>query len=464
MARSEYVESPRSSRRSRNNSHPIPPPAPEVDWSQPVDEEPHSPPRQTRRTTVRRTTILRDPAPPPWDHEDEEIPPRTPESRTSSSSYHPSHPFGHPSEHRRDRSTPSRSVASSRTSVHTVQPPRSSMNRQSDYRRPTVSVRDGSSAAGYEDDRLRDRKRSQSRPRSQIVTASLSQRTSRTFDPPSVSQSDSAGEDTETSYESHEDEDRAPRSHAERRLIPVSRDGRSRSRYGAAGRSDSRYRRPGDSARPVQEDFDDAESRHTPSLHEDPPPRTLLRSRSRPRAQSRSRSRPASVRRIQHRQPEDHVYDREENIDDDASAEESPAHDLRDRFERPTRSHKNRHSRTREHRRAKSEMHVKRSPPSKRYVSSMTVSGIAPGSSRRVRSSPKRYYETEVLEVEKRVRQHPPSASVRRSNTVHGSVAASQHQSVSSSTKRPSSTFLERLLGPPLPKHRHHAPEKPKKL
>lgn len=458
MARSDYVESPRSSRRNRNNSHPIPPPAPEVDWSQPVDEEPHSPPRQTRRTTVRRT-IVRDG---PWEHEDEELPPRTPESRTSSSSYHPSQPLGHRPEHRRDRSTPSRSVASSRTSVHTLQPPRSSMNRPSDYRRPTVSLRDGSSA-GYEDDHLRDRQRSQSRPRSHVVSIPLSRRTSRTFDPQSASESDSADGDTETSYD--EDEDRVTRSRTDNRLVPVNRGERSRSRYGTVKRSGRRYRRRGEPARPV-EDFDDTDSRQTPSVHEEPPPRTPSRSRSRPRAQSRSRSRSraVSVRRIQQQQQEDHVYDHEEDIGDDASADEAPTHDLRERFERPIGSHKDRHSRTREHRRAKSEMLTKRSPPSKRYVSSMTISGITPGSSRRARSSSKRYYETEVLEVEKRVRQHPPSASVRRSNTVHGSVAASQHQSVSSSTRRPSSTLLEKLFGPPLPKHRHHASEKPKKL
>lgn len=450
MARSDYVESPRSSRRNRKNSHPIPPPAPEVEWFQPVGEEPHSPPRQTRRTTVRRTVVGdRD-----WDNEDEEIPPRTPESRTSSSSYHPSRPLGRRSEHRRDRSTPSRSVASSRTSVHTLQPPRTSMSRPSDYRRPTVSLRDGSSA-GYEDDRSRDRNRSQSRPRSHIVSTPLSRRTSRTFEPHSQSESYTADE-SDTSFDSQEEEDRAPRSRAEHRLIPVNRAERSRSRYDAARRSDRQYRRRGNPARPVHEDFDDTDSRQTPSLHEAPPPRTPSR--------SRSRSRAVSVRRIQQRQLEDHVYERDENIDDDASAEEDATHDLHERFDRPTGSHKNRRSRTREHRRAKSEMLVKHSPPSKRYVSSVMISGVNPGSSRRVRSSPKRYYETEVVEVEKHVRPRPSSASVRRPNTVHGSVAASQHQSVSSSTKRPSPNFFERLLGPPLPKHRHYAPEKPKKL
>lgn len=462
MARSDYVESPRSSRRTRNTSHPIPPPAPEVDWSQPVDEEPHSPPRRTRTTTTTiRRSIVRDG---PWDHEDEEIPPRTPESRTSSSSYRPSHPLGHRSEHRRDRSTPSRSVASSRTSVHTLQPPRSSMNRQTGYRRPSVSLRDGSSA-GYEDDRPHDRNRSRSRPPSHVVSTPLSRRASRTFEPQATSDSDTADEDTETSYDSHEEENRDARSRADNRLVPIAQAERSRSRYDTTRRSDRRYGRRGEPARPVEEDFDDADSRQTPSLPDDPPPRTPSRSRSRPRAQSRSRSRAVSVRRIQPRQQDDHVYDRHENSDHDASAEDSPAHDLRERFERPTGSHKDGRKGTREHRRAKSEMHhTTRSPPSKRYVSSATVAGVPPGSSRRVKSSPKRYYETEVVEVQKRVRQRPPSASVRRPNTVHGSVAPSQHQSVSSSTKRPSSKFLERLLGPPLPKHRHRAPEKPKKL
>lgn len=455
MARSDYGESPRSSRRSRKNSHLIPPPAPEVDWSQPVDEEPDSPPRRTR-TTIRHTTI-RDGN---WDREDEEIPPRTPESRTSSSSYHPSHLYHRRSEHRRDRSTPSRSVASSRTSVHTLQPPRSSMNRPADYRRPSVSVRNGSSV-GYEDERSRDRQRSQSRPRSHVVSTPLSRKTSRTFERQSATESDTVDDDTELSYDSHEEDDREARSRAEHRLIPVSPAERSRSRYDVARRSDRRYRRRGEPARPVEEDFDDTDSRQTPSLHEEPPPRTPSRSCSRPRAQSRSRSRVVSVRRIQQ---DNHVYDPDENVDDDASAEESPAHDLRKRFERPTGSHKDGRSRTREHRRARSEMHTKRSPPSKRYVSSVAIPGVTSGSSYRVRSSPKRYYETEVVEVEKRVRQRPPSSSVRRSNTVHSSVAASQHQSVSPSTKRPSPKIFERLFRPPLPKHRHHAPEKPKKL
>lgn len=457
MAKSDYVESPRSSRRNRNNSHSIPPPAPEVDWSQPVDEEPHSPPRQTHRTTVRRT-VVRDG---PWEHEDEEIPPRTPESRTSSSSYRPSQPLGHRPEHRRDRSTPSRSVASSRTSVHTLQPPRSSMNRPPEYRRPTVSLKDGS--AGYEDGHLRDRQRSQSRPPSHVVPISLSRRNSRTFDPQSASDSDSADGDTETSYE--KDEDRVPRRRTDNRLVPLSRGERSRSRYDTVTRSGRRYRRRGELSRPV-EDFDDTDSRQTPSIHEEPPPRAPSRSRSRPRVQSRSRSRSraASVRRIEERQQKDHVYEQEEDIGDDVSVDKVSAHDLRERFERPIGGHEDRRSRTREHRRTKSEMLTKNSPPSKRYVSSVTISGINPGSSRRARSSSKRFYETEVLEVEKRIRQHPPSASVRRSNTVHGSVAASQQQSVSSSTRRPSSTFLEKLFRPPLPKHRHHAPEKPKKL
>lgn len=457
MATSDYVASPRSSRRNRTNSHPIPPPAPEVDWSLPVDQVPHSPPRRSRTTTTVRRTLVRHRD---WNNEEEEIPPRTPESHTSSSSYHPSQPLGRRSDHRRDRSTPSPSVASSRTSVHTLQPPpRSSMNRQTDYRRPTVSLRDGSSA-GYQANPSRDRNRSQSRPPSHIISAPLSRRTSRTFEPHSESESDTADEDSDTSCDSRGDEDRAPRSRAEHRLVPVHRAERSRSRYDAAGPSDPPYKRRGEPARPTDEDFDDADSRQTPSLHEAPPPRTPSRSRSRPRTHhSRSRSRAVSVRRI-----EGHAHERDEDNDDDASAGEDATHDLHERFDRPIGSHKNRRSGTREHRRAKSEMLVKRPPPSKRYVSSMSIPGVDPGSSRRVRSSSKRYYETEIVEVEKRLRLLPPFTSARRPNTVHGSVAAPQHQSVSSSTKRPSPNFLDRFLGTPLPKHRHRAPEKPKKL
>lgn len=465
MARSDYVESPRSSRRSRKNSHPIPPPAPEVDWSQPVDQDPHShsQPRQARRPTVRHTVVRdRDDV---WDHRDEEIPPRTPESRTSSSSCHPTYPPGHRSDHRRDRSTPSRSVASSRTSVHTVQPPRSSMNRQSDYRRPTVALRDATSAA-FADDRSRDRQRSQSRPRSHALAASLSRRTSRTFDRQSAFGSDTENDDTASSFDSHDEEDRPPRSRAENRLVPVRRVERSRSRHDAARRSDRQDSRRREPSRPIQEDFYDTDSGQALSLHEEPLPRTPTRSRSQPRAQSRSRSRAVSVSRTLPHEREDHVYDHDDDASsDDASAEESSTHNLRQRFEQPTRSHKNHPSRTREHRRTRSEMHVRRSSPSNRYVSSVTILGVTPGSSGRVRSSRKEYDATEIVEVEKHVRQRPPSASTRRPNTVHGSVAASQHQSVSSSTKRPSSAFLDRFFRPPLPKPRHHhTPEQPKKL
>ncbi|KUI55162.1 Putative E3 ubiquitin-protein ligase ARI4 [Cytospora mali] len=58
------------------------------------------------------------------------------------------------------------------------------------------------------------------------------------------------------------------------------------------------------------------------------------------------------------------------------------------------------------------------------------IGGNHPGSSHRVSSSSKRYYDTEVVSMEKPDRHHPPSASLRRSNTVSGSqAAASQHHS-----------------------------------
>lgn len=84
---------------------------------------------------------------------------------------------------------------------------------------------------------------------------------------------------------------------------------------------------------------------------------------------------------------------------------------LRDRFE-PRDSRRQRHkSHGREPRRRRSESHADPSSTPKR-------------------SSSKGYYDTEVMSVERPGRHHPPSASLRRSNTIGGSqAAASQHHS-----------------------------------
>lgn len=461
MARPEYSESPRSSRSTRKNPRNVLPPAPEVDWSKPVDEGPASPPRRSRRERTRDRSRHTDAD---WDQEEEELPPppRTPDSRTSSSSYHPSHDLDRRSGYRQEQSTSSSSTATSRTSVVTPQPTRSSMTRQPIYTRPSVSIR-GTSSAGYEDGISRASRRSQSHARSAHMVSSLSRSRN-----PSLSEFESQYEDTEMTDDNRED-GRGARSHWENTMVHVSRGDPSPSRSRSRSRSRPDRRRSGYRQRrrheetviPVQEDYDETESRHPPSHHEEPPsPRTPTR--------TRSLSRAASVRQILHHQEDDHVYDRENDMDNDADSEDPPSRhdrDLRERFERPITSHKHGHNGIRDHRRTQSERHAKRSPPSKRYVSSAKILGIDPGSSRRVRSSPKRYYESEILEVEKHDRHHPPSTSLRRSNTVNGSMPTSQHQSVSSSRKRSSSsTFLGNFFGSSLHGHHHQAPDKPVKL
>lgn len=450
MARSDYEESPRSSRRSRTNSRTIPPPAPEVDWSAPVEEEAASPRRRRKTERDRDRSRHSD-----WERRhDEEVLLRTPESRASSSSYHPSHRRYYDSGSRRDRSTtPSQSVASSMTSVLTPHPPRSSVTRPANvvYRRPSVSIRDVSSA-GYDDEVARESRRSLSQPRSIPVLPStpLSRRTSRMVRSASVSSLGADRDDIEEPYDSHDDE-RGAQSHRETRLVRVERMERSGSRPNIRSRDWGRRRRDEELIAPDEDDRDDTDSRHAPSIDKRP----SVRAPSRP--VSRSRSRPASVR---------HVPARESDHEHDADSDEPPTHDLRDRFER-RKSRKHRHSSRapRDHGRSRSESHSKRSPPPKRYVLSSALLGVGPGSSHRPRAS-KRYYESEVTTVEKIDRRHPPSTSHRRSQTVvdSGSVAPSQHQSVSSSTRR-SSTFLGSFFRSSLPGQSHqHSPEKPVKL
>lgn len=451
MARSDYEESPRSSRRSRNTSRNIPPPAPEVDWSAPVDEEAASPRRRRRTETDRDRSRHSD-----WERRhDEEVLLRTPESRASSSSYHHSHRRYYDSGSRRDRSTtPSQSVASSMTSVLTPHPPRSSVTRPSNavYRRPSVSIRDASPAA-YDDEGARESRRSLSQPRSIPVLPStpLSRRTSRMLRSASVSSLGSDRDNIEEPYDDSHDDEREDRSRRETRLVRVERVESSRSRANFNSRDHGRRKRYERSIGPDEDDRDETDSRHPPSIDDRP----SVRAPSRP--VSRSRSRPASVR---------HVPARDSDHEHDADSEEPPTHDLRDRFERrKSRKPRQGSSAARDHGRSRSESHFKRSPPPKRYVLSSALLGVGPGSSHRPRAS-KRYYESEVTTVERLDRRHPPSASHRRSQTVvdSGSVAASQHQSVSSSTRR-SSTFLGSFFRSSLPGYSHqHSPEKPVKL
>lgn len=352
-SRSDYEDSPRSSRRSRKNSRNIPPAAPEV----PGAEVPASPPR--RRRTVRDSSRYRD-RDSDWDRrQDDEILLRTPESRASSSSYHPSHPRYYGSDSRRDLSTtPSHSVASSMTSVATPHPPRSSITRQSQvvYRRPSVSLRDAS-CPEYEDELIRESRRSGSHSRSIPIVPSppRSRRPSRAVSLASSSPSDSE-EGTEEAYDSQEDR-RQPRSHRETQLVRISRSRheRSRSRADTTRRGDYRSRRRDESVRRDVEDYDETDSRRTPSPDERPRARTPSRARSRPQ------SRPASVKRIRADES-----DREH----DADSDEPPARDLRDRLERRP-SHRDRHSSRapRDHRQSsRSQSYSKRTTPSRRYV------------------------------------------------------------------------------------------------
>lgn len=378
---------------------------------------------------------------------------RTPESLASSSSYHPSQRRYHHYEYRRDPSTtPSQSVASSMTSVLTPHPPRSSVTRQSNasYRRPSVSMR-GALSGVYDDEVLRESRRSQSRSRSIPVVPSAppSQRSSRTLRTASVSSSDS-GSDAELVYDSRDRGRRSP-NYRETRIVRVNRDERSRSRTDTDIRSRRRQRLREDSISPDEDDYDEMDTRHLPQVVE------RSRDRAPPRQRPRSHSRPASVR---------HVQQLENDAADDGDSDEPPAHEVRDRLDRrDSRRHRHESRTSRGHRRNRSESHSKRSPPSARYVLSAALLGKDPGSSRRASPS-KRYYESEFTSVDRRDRFCPPSTSLRRPNTVSGprSVAASQHQSVSSSTKR-SSTFLGNFFGSSRYGHsQHRASGKPVKV
>lgn len=477
MAPSDYEDSPRSSRRSRKSSRHIPPAVPEVpsapgvDWPRNADESPSPPPRRRRTERDRNRRKRRDSD---WDlRHDEEVLLRTPESQTSSSSYHLSRHRHYSHETRRDQSTtPSHSIASSMTSVLTPHPPRSSMTRLPNvvYRRPSLSIREA--ASGYDNNVPRESGRSRSRSQSTHIAPStpISRRPSRNFVPVSDPSSGSESEETEDAYE-----DRArSRSRGETRLVrcDVERRNRgetvSRSRSRAmsrrrASRHDLRVRETSvssdDNDGEGDEDEEDEghdliDARYMPAVD----PGTV---RLPLRPMSRSRSRAASVR---------HIQGTEGDHDHDADSEEPPVRELRDRFERK-KSHKHRHaSRTpRERGRDRDERQSssRYPPPSKRYVLSASIFGVDPGSSGRVRSSSRRYYESEQVTKEKPQKRHPPSSSHRRSNTIGGpgSVGtASQHQSVSSSIRR-SSAFFGNFFGSSPAGHPHHgAPDKPVKM
>lgn len=435
MARPEYVESPRSSRHRRTL-----PAAPEVDWARAEDELRDSPPRRVwtdRYSDSNRRVRHRE------GQQDEEILMRTPDSRASSSSIRPYH-----SEPRRYPSTPSRSISSSKTSMRVHHPPLSSMTRPTStkelYRRPSISIREAASA-GYEDEASPpETRRSLSRPRSIhiVPSAPISRRTSRTFASPCVSESESDDEDTESTYDSPTEE-REPRRAQRARLL--SRTERSRSRVEPTRTHRRRRRTDEVSARP-EEEYDETDSRHTPSLDEEPP--SQLTSRS----PSRSHSRAPLTRRT--------TQDIQDSASDGPSVE-----DLRDRFE-PPESRKHRH---RPHKgeptRRRSESHAVPSTTPKRYVLPSPFGGNHPGSLKRVRSDSKRYYDSEIVSVEEPDRHHPPTASLRRSNTVGGSqTVASPHHSVSSTKRSSSSTFLGSFFGPSLHSHHHQAPDKPVKM
>lgn len=405
-----------------------------------------------------------------WDRrQDDEFLQSTPESRASSSSYHPSRPRYYDSGSRRDQSTtPSHSIVSSMTSVATPHPPRSSVTRQAPavYRRPSTSIREPS-AHVYDEEEFYERPRSRSRSRPTCVmptvpTPPQSRRASRSRAPSyAPSLSDSEDDHTEEARGS-EDERRSPRSRRDTQLVRINRDTRSRSRAASIRRDDYYSERRGMSVgRNVEEDREEADFRDYPSQDERLRERISSRQPSRgpSRPASRAPSRPASIRHVL--MGGDHEHEHEH----DADSEEPPLRDRRDQIER-RESHKDRHSSrtSRDHRRNRSESHSKRSPPSKRYVKATDLKGADSGSSRRTRSSSKRYYESEERTVEKRDKYHPPSSSLRRSKTisVSGSAAASQQQRVSSS-RRPK--FLGSFFGS---SHNgashHHIPATPPKL
>lgn len=406
-----------------------------------------------------------------WDRrQDDEFLLRTPESRASSSSYHPSRPHYYDSGSRRDRSTtPSHSIASSMTSVATPQPPRSLVTRQAAvvYRRPSTSIREPPSHV-YEEEVVYERRRSRSQSRPSCVmpivpTPPQSRMASRSR-APSYASGPSELEDDHTEEARDSEVERSPsRSRRDTQLVHINRDARSHSRAATSRRGDHWSERRGMSgSRNMEEDREDVDFRDYPSPDERLRERISSRQPSRPpsRPASRPPSRPASVRHIMI--GGSGSGDHEHGAD---SEDEPPPRDRRDQVEHRG-NHKERHSsRTpRDHRRNRSESHSKRSPPSKRYVKSTVLQGADSGSSHWIRSSSKRYYESEDRTVERRDKYHPPSSSLRRSKTisVSGSLGASQHQSVSSS-RRPSllgSFFGSSYNGP----SHHHAPAKPLKL
>lgn len=449
MARPEYLESPMSSR-SRRSSRVLPP-APELDSLGLEDEDRDSSPHRSSRdrdrdrargrgrgrdgdTRTMDRLVLRDRE---WERrQDEEILMQTPDSRASSSSRRLSRHYH--SDPRGRQPTPPHSVSSSRASTRVPHPPMSSMTRPSTaevlYRRPSLRepIR-----AGYDDqDPGHGLRRARSHARSIHAAPSVPVLRDSMY----ASGSESNGEDTETTYDSLDDRRRPRRGDRSRRL---SRHERSPSRAEPTRSHHRPRRRRRDSAR-LEEDYDEMNSRHTPSIDDEllPP----LHPRSRPQ------SRAPSARHI----PEPDVTESEDSQDD---------HHLRDRFERRGK-HRNRHDshHKTESRRRRSESHMEPSSTPKRYVLP-SIFGGNPGSSHRARSSSKRYYDTEVTTIEKPDRHHPPSASLGRSNTVSGSqAAASQHHSVSSTRRSSSSTFLGNFFGPSLHSHHHHATDKRVKM
>lgn len=451
MARPEYLESPRSSR-SRTVSRVLPP-APELDLLRSEDEDQDSPPYRSSRGRGRDTGRGRDGGSRPADRlaprdrdwerrQDDEILMHTPDSRASSSSHRPSRRYL--PDPRGPHSTPPHSVSSSRASTRVPHPPMSSMTRplaaEVTYR--PRSMREPA-PAGYDDQDVRPavyRARSHARSIHDSASVPFPRGSVRAYTSASVTGSESNGEDTETTYDSLDDRRRSRRG-ADRHRRP-SRYDRSPSR--AEPRRSHRHprRRHRDPARP-EEDNDEMDSRHTVSMDDEPLP--PLRPRSRPQ------SRAPSARHI----PEPIVTESEDSQDD---------HRLRDRFERRGKHRRRHDSHKTESRRRRSESHVEPSPTPKRYVLPSILGGNT-GSSHRARPSTKRYYDTEVVTVEKLDRPNPPSASLRRSNTVSGSqAAASQNHSVSSTRRSSSSTFLGNFFGPSLHSHHHHATDRRVKM
>lgn len=449
MARPEYLESPMSSR-SRRSSR-IPPSVPMLDSLESDDEDQDSPPHRSSRGRGRGRdrgrgwarggeTTARDRLDPrdrelERDMRQDEIIMQTPDSRASSSSQRPSRRYQ--SDPRGLQYTPPHSVSSSRASTRMPHPPRSSMTRSSTaevpYRRPSLREL---APAGYDDpDSRHGTRRAHSHARSVHAVPSDPVIRRRAY----ASGSESNGEDTETTYDSW-DVRRKPRAGERHRRLSL--DERSPRRAEPRTSHHHSRRRRGEPAR-LDEDYDEMDSRHTLPVDHEPPA---------PHPRSRPHSRAPSARHI----PEPDVTESEDSQDDTR---------LRDRFERRGKHRHRRHgSHKTDTRRRRSESHMDPSPSPKRYVLPSILGGI-PGSSHRARSSPKRYYDTEVTTVEKVDRHHPPSASLRRSNTAGGSqAAASQHHSVSSTRRSSSSTFLGSFFGPSLHSHHHHATDKRVKL